>query len=358
MAASQENTEEDGISKALGLVGTLGAVFSYLLVYIFRLGEAMHYRFDPSLITVSINDFLTVLIPIAACLVYLLAVSLITRDLGQSSRRERRRDKKNGTVREEGVGRGALIPVLTYLAPHAVAFAAASATLPTIFAPLAAVIGIVQCCLAFWRVGRNARGKRTVTVSHPKLLRLNPSRGELLFSTVSFSCLPIWLTLAINEVQSSMWVGIVIAALLSTAALATLMRTGLHVSPVRWAYEITRRGTKGLSNDPARTAPAIAGVLAVVLGLFLIAGYTNQLDFSGSHSILLSDASSGEKYAVLALFDGNRAVVRRASPSQSNGPVAKGVYSIDLSQPYHVVYLTDGYQVLEGATVEVTETSD
>lgn len=357
MATDQETTEEDGISKALGLVGTLGAVFSYLLVYIFRLGEAMRYRFDPSLITVSINDFLTVLIPIAACLVYLLAVSLITRDLGQSSRRERRRDEKSGAVREEGVGRGALIPVLAYLAPHALAFAIANATLPLLFAPLSAAIGVTQCFLALRRVGRSAHEKRAAAVSHPKLLRINPSRGELLFSTVSLGCLPIWLTLAINELQSSMWVGIVIAALLSVAALATLMRAELHVSPMRWAYEIARRGTKGLSNEPARTAPAIAGVLAVVLGLFLLAGYTNQLDFSGSHSILLSDADSGEKYAVLALFDGNRAVVRGAVPERSEEGDDVS-YVIDLSEPYHVVYLTDGYQVLEGATVEVDEASN
>ena len=91
MTSGDNETEEDGLSQAIGLMGTLGAVFSYLLVYIFRLGEAMRYRFDPSLITVSINDFLTVLIPIAAFLVYLLAVSLAIRDLDQSAQRERRR---------------------------------------------------------------------------------------------------------------------------------------------------------------------------------------------------------------------------------------------------------------------------
>ena len=60
---------------------------------------------------------------------------------------------------------------------------------------------------------------------------------------------------------------------------------------------------------------------------------------------------------MLALFDGNRAVVRGAAPERSEEGDDVS-YVIDLSEPYHVVYLTDGYQVLEGATVEVDEVSN
>lgn len=362
--------EEDGLSKALGLIGTLGAVFSYLLVYIFRLGEAMRYRFDPSLITVSINDFLTVLIPIAACLAYLFAISLVIRDLDQSAQRERRRAQRRSPTPQptEGPLHAAVLPILAYALPHALVWTALSAACPAACVPAAALLGVAQCATVFRRMGPASSARAASTpatsahtthatsatptppASHPKELRLSPTRGELLFASVSLCMLPLWLTLAIGLVQSSTWLCLVAAALVSLGLLAALMRLGLHVSPLAWSCEVVRRGGRGLSDRPTKATPVAAGLLAAVLALFLLAGYTNQLDFTGSRSLVLADTQTGTDYAVLALFDGNRAVVRTATPT----PDADS-YAVDLSEPYHVVYLTDGYQVLQARSVQVDD---
>ena len=353
----KNGAEDDGLSKALGLIGTLGAVFSYLLVYIFRLGEAMRYRFDPSLITVSINDFLTVLIPIAACLAYLFAVSLVIRDLDQSAQRERRRAQRRSSAPQptEGPLHAAVIPVLAYALPHVLVWTALSIACPAACGPVAALLGLAQCAAVFRRMGpaasaRAAHGAGAPPASHPKELRLSPTRGELLFASVSLCMLPIWLTLVISLVQSSAWLCLVAAALLSLGVLAALLRLGLRISPLAWSCEVVRRGGRGLSDRPTKATPVAAGLLAAVLALFLLAGYTNQLDFTGSRSLVLADTQTGTDYAVLALFDGNRAVVRTATPT----PDADS-YAVDLSEPYHVVYLTDGYQVLQAHSVQVND---
>lgn len=362
----KNGAEDDGLSKALGLIGTLGAVFSYLLVYIFRLGEAMRYRFDPSLITVSINDFLTVLIPIAACLVYLFAISLAIRDLDQSAQRERRRAQRRCLPSQspEGPLHAAVIPVLAYALPHVLVWTALSIACPAACVPMAALLGLAQCAAVFRRMGpaasaraagtqavaRAARATATPPASHPKELHLSPTRAELLFASVSLCMLPIWLTLVISLVQSSAWLCLVAAALLSLGALAALLRLGLRISPLAWSCEVVRRGGRGLSDRPTKATPVAAGLLAAVLALFLLAGYTNQLDFTGSRSLVLADTQSGTDYAVLALFDGNRAVVRTATPTPDTSS-----YTVDLSEPYHVVYLTDGYQVLQAHSVQVND---
>ena len=370
MATSDNETEEDGLSQAIGLMGTLGAVFSYLLVYIFRLGEAMRYRFDPSLITVSINDFLTVLIPIAAFLVYLLAVSLVIRDLDQSAQRERRRAARRAshtraseqpapnTPVTQGVLRSSALSALAYALPHALAWAALSALCPDARIPASALLGAIQCTTVFWRIGSPARNAHAKSASHPKTLRLSPTREELSFATISLCVLPLWLTLTISAVQSSAWLCFVAAALISLGILAALLGLALRVSPLAWSYEVVRRGGRGLNDRPTKTAPVVGALLAAVLALFLLAGYTNQLDFTGSHSLVLSNEEAGTDYAVLALFDGNRAVVRTATPTPANQSAADGdavgeTYAIDLSEPYQVVYLTDGYQVLQANGITV-----
>ena len=370
MASNDNNTEEDGISQALGLMGTLGAVFSYLLVYIFRLGEAMRYRFDPSLITVSINDFLTVLIPIAAFLVYLLAVSLVIRDLDQSAQRERRRAANPASHTRaseqpapnapatQGILRPSVLSALAYALPHALVWVALTTLCPDARIPASALLGVIQCVSVFWRIGSPARDAHAKPVSHPKALRLSPTHEELSFATISLCMLPLWLTLAISAVQSSAWLCFVAAALISLGILAALLGLALRISPLAWSYGVIRRGGRGLNDRPTKTAPVAGALLAAVLALFLLAGYTNQLDFTGSHSLVLADKEAGTDYAVLALFDGNRAVVRTATPTSANQPAADGgadsaTYAIDLSEPYQVVYLTDGYQVMQANGIVV-----
>ena len=270
----QQNVDDSArgkISQALGTLGAVGAALSYLLVYVFRLGEAMRFRFDPSLITVSINDFLTVLIPTAACVTYFALVSLLVRDLGDES-----------------------------------------------------------------------RAKRTVGV--------HLSRPKALAASLALTVLPICLALLIGSVQASMWVSLVIAALVATGALCLVMRHALHVSPIAWVSGVLSRGSRGLDRAPSRMG-GVFGVAAVaMLALFLFAGYTNQLDLSGSHTLVLEDVASGQDYAVLALFDGNRAVVRSAAPADGSG-----AYEVDLSEPYRVVYVTDGYVVTTASGVGVTD---
>ena len=65
---------------------------------------------------------------------------------------------------------------------------------------------------------------------------------------------------------------------------------------------------------------------------------------------MLEDVASGQDYAVLALFDGNRAVVRSAAPADGSG-----AYEVDLSEPYRVVFVTDGFVVTTASGVGVTD---
>ncbi len=372
-----DDEDESGLADALGLIGTVGAVFSYLLVYAFRLGEAMRYGFDPSIITVSINDFLTVLIPIALCLVYLLAVSLLIRDLEQSARgeRKRRRVGSGSAARPRERALPAAATAVLYAAPFAACAVLSNGGQAPWFSAAASLCALVLTVACFARMDRARPAQSKATVDHPKHLRICPSRPQQLFATLSLTLLPVWLTLLASGTQSSMWISLVIGALLALLTMCLVMRYVLHLSPVSWAYGIARRGTRGLVGTPVRTAPIIGGAFAAVLALFLLAGYTNQLDFTGSHTLLLEDPQSGTDYAVLALFDGNRAVVRTADPvtpapadgaapasearegSAASTPddVANTTFSITMDEPYRVVYLTDGYDVLQAGGIEIRE---
>lgn len=379
-AAVQQANDEDesGLADALGLIGTVGAVFSYLLVYAFRLGEAMRYEFDPSIITVSINDFLTVLIPIALCLVYLLAVSLLIRDLEQSARgeRKRRRAGSGASARPRERALPAAATVLLYAAPFAACAVLSNGGKAPWFSAAASLCALALTVVCFARMDRARPAQRKATVDHPKRLRICPSRPQQLFATLSLTLLPVWLTLLASGAQSSMWISLVIGALLALLTMCLVMRYVLHISPVSWAYGVARRGTRGLVGTPVRTLPVVGGALAAVLALFLLAGYTNQLDFTGSHTLLLEDPKTGTDYAVLALFDGNRAVVRTAEPvapapasDTASAPDAPGegavvsipddtantTFSITMDEPYRVVYFTDGYDVLQAGGIEIRE---
>lgn len=270
-APADERDDGQDALDAIGLVGTLGAVLSYVLVYAFRLGEAMRYRFDPSLITVSVNDFLTTLIPMAACVIYYALAFLLIRDLKGASRASR----------------------------------ALGVSLP---APATTLLATLLCLL------------------------------------------PVGLALPVSAVQSSMWVSLVIAAASALLVMGAIVRVTLRVSPLRWASGVLRRGGRSINRQPSRVGPALGVAFALVLGFFVFAGYTNQLDFSGSHSLVLRDTSDSEALAVLALFDGNRAVVRPAVPAGE-----QGAYQVDLSEPYRVVYVTDGYEVTSARGITVVD---
>lgn len=289
--ARQGEGEDDGMSDLVGIASGVGAVLSYILVYAFRLGEAIRYRFDPSLITVSINNFLTVLIPFASCAAYLVLGALFLRDM-------RRKDSLRG---------------------------------------------------------RTAASRRTARSTHLGHVWLTMLAGGLV-------ALPFLIALGVNRLQTSPWISLVIGAGISLGVLATLVRKQLGIAPLTWTRDVMRRGSRGASVNPVRGAIAVVVLCSALLALFLFSGYTNQLDFIGSHTLMLTDPQSGETYAVLALFDGNRAVVRDARPIDAGAedPVREdaseeeSAYSVDLSEPYRVVYLTDGYNVSQASHIETS----
>ena len=266
-----DESEKGGISQALGTLGATGAALSYLLVYVFRLGEAIRFRFDPSLITVSINDFLTVLTPTATCLTYFVFASILMRDLG-----------------DEGRAKKVLGAQLS--------------------GPGAVVVGLV------------------------------------------LSILPVGLTLLVGSVQTSIWVSLVVAALASMGILCLTLRHLLHVSPITWASGVFNRGSRRLGGAPSHMGAMLGAAALAMLLFFLVAGYTNQLDFSGSHTLVIESEESGEDYAVLALFDGNRAVTRIAEPTD-----AEGTFQVNLDDPYQVTYITDGYVVTTAHCIRVID---
>lgn len=358
-AVTSSDDAEQSLSDILGIVGTAGAIFSYVLVYAFRLGEAIRYRFDPSLITVSVNDFLTVLIPFALCALYLVASLLLVRDLGRVMSAIPRRAGGLVRTRPDAGGRGAstmlgVLVALGYIAALAAVGALSGALIGARAIPAALASGAVASTAIGFAAVRRVQA-RLNEGDGASMARDHGGAGALVYTACALSGLPFGLALLINQLQTSAWISLVIAAVAAAAIVCALARLELTASVFIWIVRLMRRGGRGAAANSPRAIFAV-GVLAVsMLALFLFAGYSNELDFTGSHTLMLQDEGSGATYAVLALFDGNRAVVRDATPLPQSGIDDGTAYAIDLSKPYRMVYITDGYAVTQASRLETRD---
>lgn len=330
----------ESISHLLGMVGTAGVIMSYLLVYVFRLGESMRYEFDPSLITVSINDFLNVLIPILLCIIYAILVSLLVRDLAKSSKKAWKGKNRVLNVVKSSLGIAAcVVPLVLICAPIQ----------GRIGTMIASVVSIAECVLSIVIPMRTddasgSSGSNDFPVckaAHPKQLHLVPSHFRVAFIATSFIISPIMLALSLTMLQPSTWIAFVTSIAICTAVISMCVSVSWKLSPIEWVKYVLIRSDNKVSDSNANVVRIVIASIAIVFVLALSAGYTGVLDMTGSNGFILINRDTHDAVAVLALFDGNRAVMRDAKPD------GHGSYIIDMSEPYTSGYLTDGYDIIK-----------
>lgn len=343
------------------LVAIALPALAYYLLYFSRLAEKARYGFDESLISLSLSEVPSFLVPamwfLVAVVVFLIWSHPFSKAVGKLLP-----ILKWGTfivVLSLGLylDQMALVPFSWLALQVASLFFEAD---PLSVLHFIAMLSTV-CCSLILLLSTYISFRRVALCRVDRLLhRLVANLGFIAFQAllVSFALMCLLISLATLyfefEGGAESWIWMLVAILLIAWAVGSICEEGVS--------SLIPRLNVVLRNSPMKVLFAVVVCLVLASGIMMFVGNNDffaqmpekrVLYVESSDSPLGAPCETGEAWCVLTTFDGDRAIVRRAeiSPSGSSNYENKDLYTVKSSDDYQVVSLKDGSYAFFSAKV-------